>query len=273
MNRLAAAALLAAFALAARAAGPVAFVADVTGNATVEGDGTLVFLSELAAGTKLLLGTGAAVAVTYGASGTEFTLKGPGIFRVGERDVQAEKGAQPAHRNVAILSDPGVVARVSGTATASLRMRGVVPAPRAGSPLEYPVDTRVTTLQPMLRWKHDPTLEGAQVSVSDADGREIWKGDAKRGSVRPSVKLAPATPYRWTLTPPHGAPAQARFETLSAPLIAKAERSRAAAKRFPERVLHALLLQDLGASQEAREAWAALARERPDLAQLAELSR
>jgi hypothetical protein len=273
VTRLAAAALLAAIALAARAAGPVAFVADVTGNATVEGDGTLVFLAELAAGTKLLLGSGAAVAVTYGASGTEFTLKGPGIFRIDERDVQVEKGSRPARRNVATLSDPGIVARVSSTATASLRMRGVPPATPAGSPLEYPVDTRVTTLQPLLRWKHDPAMEGAQVSVSDADGREIWKGDAKRGSVRPPVKLIPATAYRWTLTTPHGAAAEARFETLPAPLLAKAERSRAAAKRFPERVLHALLLQDLGASQEAREAWAALARERPDLAQLAELSR
>jgi hypothetical protein len=36
--------------------------------------------------------------------------------------------------------------------------------------------------------------------------------------------------------------------------------------------MHALLLQDLGATQEAREAWAALARERPDLPELAGLA-
>jgi len=54
---------------------------------------------------------------------------------------------------------------------------------------------------------------------------------------------------------------------------AKAEKSRASAKTFSERVLHALLLQDIGASQEAREAWAALARERPDLTELSALSR
>ena len=72
---------------------------------------------------------------------------------------------------------------------------------------------------------------------------------------------------------PKGPLGEARFETLSARLIAKAERSRAAAKRFPERVMHAFLLQDLGATQDARDAWAALARERPDLPELAVLAR
>ena len=38
-------------------------------------------------------------------------------------------------------------------------------------------------------------------------------------------------------------------------------------------VLHALLLHDIGAQQEARAAWAALARERPDLPELAALAR
>jgi len=37
--------------LAARAAAPVAFVTDVKCNATIEGDGALNFLAELATGT------------------------------------------------------------------------------------------------------------------------------------------------------------------------------------------------------------------------------
>jgi hypothetical protein len=87
------------------------------------------------------------------------------------------------------------------------------------------------------------------------------------------VKLAPATAYRWTVMTSQGMLGEARFETLPAPIAAKAEKSRASAKTFSGRVLHALLLQDIGASQEAREAWAALARERPDLMELAALSR
>ena len=273
MIRVAAASLAAALAFAAHAGAPVAFVSDVKGNVAIEGDGMLGFLAELAAGTKLLVGSGATVVVTYGASGTEFTLAGPGEFRIDEREVSTAKGARLARRTVTALPDPTVVARVSRTATASLRMRGIVPQAQAVFALEYPVDTRVTTLQPVMRWKGDPGVEGTAVSVIDASGREIWKGSAKAGSARPSVKLAPASAYRWTVGTPKGVLGEARFETLPAPLAAKAEKSRASAKTFSERVLHALLLQDIGASQEAREAWAALARERPDLTELAALSR
>jgi hypothetical protein len=71
----------------------------------------------------------------------------------------------------------------------------------------------------------------------------------------------------------HGTVGDAQFETLPAEAIAKISKARAGAKSFSDRVVHALLLQDLGATQEAREAWGALARERPDLPELAGLAR
>jgi hypothetical protein len=37
--------------------------------------------------------------------------------------------------------------------------------------------------------------------------------------------------------------------------------------------MHAFVLQDVGATQDAKEAWSALARERPDLPELAVLAR
>jgi len=89
-----AAALVAAVALAARAADPVAFVADLKGNATIEGDGKVSFLAELEPGTRLLLGSGATVAVTYAATGAEFTLRGPGEFVVSASEVKAERVGQ-----------------------------------------------------------------------------------------------------------------------------------------------------------------------------------
>jgi len=130
--RAAAGALLAAFALVAAAAEPpVAFVADLKGIATIEGDGALGFLAELPAGTRLLLGSGAMVSITYAASGTEFALAGPGEFTLTPTDVRADRGATPLKRAVLSLSDPGVVSRAAHgtTATASLRMRGLKPPP------------------------------------------------------------------------------------------------------------------------------------------------
>jgi hypothetical protein len=253
-----------ALALSAQAADPVAFVADLNGNATIEGNGRLAFLAELFPGTRLLLGTGASVAVTYAMSGNEFTIVGPGEFVVTATEIRVDRGLRPTLRSIVALQDAGVVSRASKTATASLRMRGLATEGTARGALEYPVNTRIATLQPTLRWQGDGTA-----SVADAQGKEVWKG----GASRPHVKLAPATAYTWNVMTPKGQLGEARFETLSAEAIARAEKSRASARNFSERVMHALVLQDLGATQDARDAWAALARERPDLPELAVLAR
>jgi len=270
-----AAALAAALALCASAlaADPVAFVADLKGNATIEGDGKVAFLGELAAGTRLLLGTGAQVSVTYAASGNEFTLTGPGEFSILPGEVRADKGAAPKRRSVASL-DPGTVARISRTATASLRMRGLSAPARAAAALEFPVDTRVTSLQPVFRWRAPPAPpQATAVRIFDAGGKEIWNGWAGADSVKPGIKLSPEAQYTWTVMTSSGVLGEGRFETLSAQAMARAEKSKASARTFTDRVLHAFLLQDLGASQEARQAWAALSRERPELPELAALAR
>ena len=273
MTRRAAFAVLALLSLAAQGASPVAFVADLKGNATIEGDGNVAFLAELASGTRLLLGSNATVAVTYAATGAEFTLAGPGEFLVAPAEVRAEKGVPPKRRMVTVLPDPGVVARVSRTATASLRMRGITDESKSKASLEFPVDTRVSTLQPTLRWKNGPRAEKVTVSVVDASGKEVWKADGEAESARKPMRLEPATAYRWTVMTPAGVLGEASFETLPMPVLVRIAKSRAAAKTFSDRVVYAILLQDLGATQEARETWAALARERPDLPELAALAR
>ena len=258
-------------ALAARATGPVAFVADIRGAATIEGNGPLTFLAELPSGTRVLLGSHATASITYAASGAEFSISGPGQFLVGATEVVAEKGGSPRRRAVAALSDATIVGKASQTATASLRMRGLAPQPPPAM-LQYPVSTRVSTLRPQLRWRAAED-EDYTVAVLDAAGRELWKGRGKPEGTRPDPALAPGTRYSWTVTSARGAVAEAHFETLPQEAIRRAERSRANAKSFGERVVHALLLQEVGAGQEAREAWAALAIERPDLRELPALAR
>lgn len=273
MIRAAVACGLLAAALAVQAASSVAFVADVRGAATIEGNGPVKFLQELAPGTRLLLGTGAVVSITFAASGTEFTVSGPGEFAITASEVKADKGKPPAKRTVATLDDPAVVTRTAQTATASVRMRGLKAPAAAPAVLEYPVDARVATLHPVLRWKGDMSTEGVTVRIQDEAGNEVWKAKMLPNAAPPAVKLSPATRYKWTIMTPKGALAEARFETLSVDAVARAEKSRASAKSFSERVAHALLLQDLGATHDARELWGALARERPDLPELAALAR
>src|SRR5512141_1386472 len=115
MTRTAVAACAAAAALLAHAGAPVAFVADVKGSATIEGDGRLAFLTELEPGMRIFLGTGATAVLTYAASGAEFSLSGPGEFAVNASEVKADKGAVPARRDVSRISDTSTIARVSRT--------------------------------------------------------------------------------------------------------------------------------------------------------------
>jgi hypothetical protein len=261
-----------ALAFAARAADPVAFVSDFKGEVAMNGAGRPAFLAELIPGTKLVLGPEAAVAVMYVVSGEEYSLKGPGEFVVAKDGVKATKGAAPTTRAPAIRPSPGTLVQTSKTATASLRMRS---APghrpdRAGA--LYPVNAKIATLQPTLRWKGEQDAAHAVVVTSVA-GKEVYRGTAKGNSLRLPVRLAAGQGYEWTSSRDGALVAEARFETLPADAIAAADKARAAAKSFPDRVLLAMSLQDLGATQDAKELWAQLASERPDIPELAGLAR
>jgi hypothetical protein len=272
MRRMLLAAAALAAALAASAADPVAFVADLQGNATIEGNGKVKFLTELEPGTRLLLGTGASLAVTYASSGAEFTLVGPGEFMVLPSEVRAEKGTPPKRRTVTAVKDAGVVAKAAQLASASIRMRGVVAEPPAPA-LLYPVNTRVASLQPELRWKEAGAAEAFTIILTDEAGKEVWKASARPSRARPAVKLSPAQRYKWTVMTPKGTVGEASFETLSMEAAGRVEKSRVAAKNFPDRVMHAFLLQEVGASQDARTLWGELAHERPDIPELSSLAR
>jgi hypothetical protein len=262
-------ALLAFAALAARAADPVAFISDFRGEVVMNGAGRPSFLAEMIPGTKLALGPGASASVMYVVSGEEFSLKGPGEFVVAKEGVKASKGAAPESRVPGLKAGTAILVQTSRTATASLRMRSAAaPKSERAGPL-YPVNARIATLQPTLRWEADAGATHTVV-VTSADGREIFRGAAKGTSLRLPVKLAAGQAYSWTSSAGGG---EARFEVLPADKVARAEKARAAAKSFSERVVLAMILDEIGAAQDSREAWAQLAEERPDIPELAGLAR
>jgi hypothetical protein len=267
---------LAGFALCASflasAADPVAFLSDIKGDVAMNGAGRPPFLTELLPGTKLVLGTDASAAVMYVVSGEEFSLKGPGEFVVSKQGVKATKGAAPTLRSHALRPSASVLVETSKTATASLRMRSA-PAPKGerSGPL-YPVNARIATLQPTLRWSGDPGTAYSVVVTSTA-GKEVFRGTTKGPALPLPSRLVAGQSYSWTYSAGEAALGDSRFETLASDAIATAEKARAGARSFSDRVLLALVLQDLGAAQDAREVWAQLASERPDIPELAGLSR
>lgn len=257
--------------LVVQAADPVAFVSDFRGDVAMNGAGRPPFLAELIPGTKLVLGAEATATVMYVVSGEEFLLKGPGDFTVTRQGVKAVKGPAPAIRVPPLKASTTVLVQTSRTATASLRMRSA-PAPRGdrSGPL-YPVNAKIASAQPVLRWAGDPGATWT-ITVSTAAGKEAFRGTAKGTSLRLPARLAAGETFLWSVSAGSES-GEARFETLPADAIAAADKARAAAKSFADRVLLAMFLQDLGAAQDSREVWAQLAAERPDIPELAGLAR
>jgi len=258
--------------LGARAADPVAFVSDLSGEVVLDGAGRPRFLAELLPGSRLVLAPQAKAAVMFVVSGEEFALKGPGEFVVAKQGVRAVKGATPSSRIAPQRVSAAVLVEASRSATASLRMRSVaLPKGEPKGP-QYPVAVRIATLQPTLRWSGEPE-SAYTVVLTTTSGADVFHGNARGTALRLPVRLAPDQAYAWSYSAAGLVLGDARFETLPAQAIEAAEKARAGAKSFADRVLLALVLQELGAAQDARDVWAQLATERPDVPELAGLAR
>ena len=266
-----------AFGVPGHSAEPVAFVTNLKGDVSVNGGSRPLLMSELARGQKLSVGQEATLSVMYIQSGKEYVLRGPGDFAVGDREITSGSGTQPAARETAWRPNSDVLVKVAQTQSASIRMRSAAP-PRPAVPakLEFPVRGSVSTLQPVLRWA---AVEGKApsdiaIAISGAEDKPILKAKAQGNTFKVPSRLKPDTEYVWSVSVAGAELGKATFRTLPAASLEKADKRRPTDKaEFSDRLLYALLLQELGASQEAAEIWGRLAQERGDLPELAALAK
>ena len=264
-------------ALVAQAADGIAFITNLKGEVSVDGAPRPMLMSELGKGQKLVVGKDSQLAVMYIQSGKEYVLKVPGDYTVGEREITSVSGVPPAARETAWRASNQVLVKVAQTSSASIRMRSIAPAKVDARPrLEFPTQGAVTTLQPTLRWTMPDAKAPAEVAlfVAGKEDRPVAKAKVSGTSHRFPAKLQPDTEYSWTVSVAGQEVGAARFRTLPASTIQNAEKRRPPEKaEFSDRLMYALLLQEIGAVQEAQEAWAKLARERSDLPELASLAK
>ena len=262
----------------AGAADGIAFITNLRGEVAVDGAARPLLMSELGKGQKITIGKDSQLAVMYIQSGKEYLLKAPGDYTVGEREITAAHGMPPPARETPWRASSQVLVKVAQSSSASIRMRSLAPPPKAEPKpaLEFPVRGAVTLLQPTLRWAVPESKGPVEITLAIA-GREdkpLARAKVTGTSHRFPVKLQPDTEYAWKVSVAGQEAGAARFRTLPAAAIQEAEKKRPAEKAdFTDRLMYALLLQDIGASQEAQEAWAKLAQERADLPELASLAR
>lgn len=267
-------AVLAVTAGLARASTGVAFITDVSGEHKVEGK-RAALMAELSPGQVISVGARGAVVVMYIQSGHEFQLT-QGEFKVKADALEPVKSktgttGKATRRSTLWRPDVGSMVNVSRTATASLRMRGVPPTVTDATKLRLldPVDTVVTSLRPTLAWHSAP---GTKASVRlELDGKLIEQDAAATMRWAPTQRLEAGKRYRWVVS--DGTSERDAMFTVLDPAGQKQLAALPATKSFSDRLLRAIALHSLGASSEARAAFAELSAERPDLPELANLGR
>jgi hypothetical protein len=257
------------------AADGVAFISDLKGEVAVDGNPRPLVLSELAKGQKVIVGRESQASVMYTSSGKEFVLKGPAEYVVKETEI-AGSTAAPVARATEWRASSRTLTQVAQTSAASVRMRSLSPPKQdAAVKAVFPAEGSIATLQPTFRWRADEAKAPAEFTLMVV-GQEkpVHSAKVSGGSYRVSAKLRPETEYAWTAVAAGSEVGAGQFRTLTPDALARIEKRRPAERsEFSDRLLFALMLQEMGAVQEAREAWSRLAQERADLPELAALAR
>jgi hypothetical protein len=94
--------------------------------------------------------------------------------------------------------------------------------------------------------------------------KPVHKATAKGESYRLPTKLKPDTEYAWVVASGGQEIGTGKFRTLDADTMKRVEKRRPSEKaEFSDQVLFAMYLQEVGATQEAHDEWARLARSAP----------
>lgn len=252
----------------------IAFISNLKGDVALDGTRPIL-LAELARGQKLTLGRESAASVMFVATGKEYALKGPGEYLVKDNEMSATSGMPPMTRETAWKPSGKVLVQTAQASAASVRMRSVPPPKAAPGPhLVFPTQGNVATLQPTFRWEAADKSQSEFSLLVAGQEKPVHTVKLANAAYRLPAKLLPDTDYIWVVSVSGNEIGQGRFRTLPAEDIAQVERRRPSERAdFSDRVLFTLMLQEMGAMQEARESWARLAQERSDLPELAALAK
>jgi hypothetical protein len=183
----------------------------------------------------------------------------------------------PVSRSTEWRASPRVLSQVAQTSAASVRMRSLAkPKPQQAAPDAFPAEGAVATLQPVFRWRAEvagPAAEFTLLVVGQEKPVHVARS-VSGGKYRLPARLRPETEYAWTAVSAGNEIGSGKFRTLSSEALARLDRSRPGDRAaFSDRLMFTLLLQEVGAAQEARESWARLSQERADLPELSALAR
>jgi hypothetical protein len=266
-------AALLAFSLPAIASEAIAFITNLRGDVALDGNPRPLLLAELNRGQRITLGRDASASVMFIASGKEYLLRGPAEYQVKDTEMAGSTPMPPLVRSTDWRASNKVLVQVAQTSAASVRMRSIARA-EAQPRLIFPIEGSIATLEPTFRWRADPHETGELAVHAVGHEKPVHVAKVSGASYRLPVRLEAGSDYAWTYAVAGNEVGSGRFSTVSADALQQVELRRPVGKaEFSDRVLFALMLRGMGATQEAREVWASLAAERSDLPELAAMAK
>jgi hypothetical protein len=257
----------------ALAAQGVAFFSDLKGEVLVDGGTRPNLLAELSKGQKVSVGRDAQASVMFTASGKEYVLKGAADYVVKDTEI-AGSVMPPLARSTEWRTSARVLTQVAHTSAASVRMRSIGQAKGVAIAATFPAEGGVATLQPTFRWRADDKGPAEFTLLAVGQEKPVHSAAVSGGTYRLPSKLRPDTEYAWTATAAGNEIGAGKFRTITSEALARVEKRRPGdGAEFSDRLHFTLLLQEVGATQEARESWARLAQERADLPELSAFAR
>ena len=264
--------LVAAVAIGAARAEPIAIVTDVQGRASLQSGATRVpvtILAEIADGARVQLAGGARVTTLYLRSGDEYTAQGPGTVEFKAARPDASGGATLSHR--APAKGREIRIRPAGVAQGGLVLRSL------GTSLVSPVASTTLDLRPEFVWGGGRRGVRYRFTLTDAEDAVVHSAEVEERSVRlpERVALKPGALYRWEVSVQadagHLQGARATFRTATEELRTRAQSLRPdAGAAFSGRVAYTFWLDQMELRDEARRWWRELSAQRPDDAELRE---
>ncbi len=245
---------------------PVALVTDVVGEVK-NGSEAVALLAEIEAGREIAVGTDSTAVVFYVGDGTEWVLKGPGRYRLGNKGPEPQAGTPAAARRPAPAAFRDIKLRPEKVRQAAVIMRG------RNLTLAAPVnDDVVVTGNVRLSWVLDNARDTEyEIELVDSNGKLLHKSKTTNVQLPlpDVVRLAPGQRYTWAVTArerglPQPLYAIGEFRVADAATRARLDKARPKPDApFSERVLFVALLEDVGAKSAAAEQRRALSAERP----------
>lgn len=252
------------------AAEPVAMITDLKGEANLVGKKSpLALLTYLSPGDEIELGEGAQMVVTYFDESSELSFKGPARIAIQQNVAKALKGkpAKLAKLDKDTAASAGKFVRSGRLTFAAVEMRAFVIKPT----LLSPVNTKVSSVAPLFKWKSVNEAEGYLLVVSDEDGGTILEAHTTTNSWQwPMDKaLKPGVKYQWsvqeTLKSGEKVSATSSFTLADADMLARVASKRPGADAaFSEKITYAIFLESEGFREDAKVLWRELSALRPE---------